>query len=387
LAGQITWLFPLALAALVSAGRFRWGIPADPSGMAVFLWTGWLLTHWIVFSWAKGIFHEYYTTIMAPAVAALAGMSVVALWKQWFHGGRWRGFLLPVALALTAAWQAYILRNNYPNASRWLLPMVLAGVGTATVGMLGLRWSSRYRWLTRCAKLAAGVGVAVLLIGPASWSLATLARPGNAVMPAAPEPTWFSDRPDRGPPRRLPFDAAVDGKSRLVDFLRANRREERFLMVGPSVGPIAPIIIATGEPAIALGGFLGADPVVTKDEFARMVEEGQVRFVFAGGPGGPPGRGPDGGAMPSPGGGRPPGPGGSPGRESNAEIMAWVREHGKEVDPRLWQPEEPKDDSRPSRPDGRDGPGGRGRPGGPRGPMERLYDCRPELGLVNPNAH
>jgi 4-amino-4-deoxy-L-arabinose transferase-like glycosyltransferase len=278
---------------------------------------------------------------------------------------------------LTAAWQWFILSNNYPDARRWLLPTMLAGVGVATVGMLGLRWFARYRWVMRGTKLAAAVGVVTLLVGPASWSLATLARPGNAVMPAAPEPNWFSDRPDRGPPPRPPFDAALDQKSRLVDFLRANRRQERFLVVAPSVGAVAPIIIATGEPAIALGGFLGADPVLTRDEFARMVAEGQVRFVLAGGgPPGPPGRGPDGPPGAPPGGGPPPGPGGPPGRGANEEIFAWVREHGKEVDPRLWRPAESTDSPRPP------GPGRWGRPGGPRGPMERLYDCRPELGLI-----
>jgi 4-amino-4-deoxy-L-arabinose transferase-like glycosyltransferase len=384
LAGQITWLVPLALVGALAAWRFRWGTPADPAAVAVFLWGGSLLTHLVVFSWAQGIFHEYYTTVMAPAVASLAGIGVAALWGRWFHGGGWRGLLLLAALALTAAWQVFIVWNNYPNARRWLLPTVLVGVGIALVAMLGLRWFARYRWLGRIAKGAAGVGLAALLVGPTSWALAVLARPGNAVMPAAPEPSLFSDRPDRGSPMRPPFDVGISRDSRLVDFLRANRREERFLVMAPSVGAVAPIIIATGEPAVALGGFLGADPVVTKDEFARMVEERQVRFVFAGGPGGPPGPpggGPGGAGMPPPGGGPAAGPGEPPGRQANAEVLAWVREHGKEVDPRLWRGEESANGPRPG------GPGRRGGRGGPGGPMERLYDCRPELGLVDPNGH
>jgi 4-amino-4-deoxy-L-arabinose transferase-like glycosyltransferase len=380
LAGQIAWLFPLALVGVLAAGRFRWGAPRDPAAVAVFLWAGWLLTHLVVFSGAQGIFHEYYATVMAPAVAALAGIAVAGLWRPWFDRGGWRGWLLPAALLLTGAWQVFLLKNNYPDAQRWLLPAVATGVGVTSLAMIGLRWFSGYRGVKLSAKLAAGVSLAVLLVGPLSWSLATLVRPGNAVMPAAPEPTLFSDRPDRGPPMMMPIDAAPDRESRLVDFLRANRREERFLVVAPSVGAVAPIIIATGEPAVALGGFLGADPVVTKDDFARMVEDGQVRFVFAGGrggPPGPPGMGPPGGGIPPPGGGPPPGPGGPPGGSENAEVFAWVREHGKEVDPRLWRSEESADGPRP------EGPGRRGRRGPGRG-MERLYDCRPELGLLDP---
>jgi 4-amino-4-deoxy-L-arabinose transferase-like glycosyltransferase len=335
------------------------------------VWAGWVVTHLNVFCWAQGIFHEYYTTVMAPAIAALAALGLTALWRAWFHGDGWRGFLLPLALIGTAAWQAFIVARHYPDARRWLLPTVLTGVGVAAVGMFALRAFVRYRGVTVCAKLAAGLGLVVLLVGPASWSLAVLVRPGNAVMPAATEPVLISDRANRERPGRPPFGGPMGRDSRLVDFLRANRRDERFLVAASSVMPVAPVIITTGEPAIALGGFMGADPAVTHDEFAHMVAEGQVRFVLVGGGPGGPGRPPG----PGPGGAPPP-----PGRQTTAEIMAWVQEHGKEVSPRLWQPDEPAD-GLPDR-----GPGNRGGRGGPGGRAERLYDCRPELGLVGPNA-
>jgi 4-amino-4-deoxy-L-arabinose transferase-like glycosyltransferase len=376
-------------------------IPADPAAVAVWLWMGWLLTHLIVFSGAKGIFHEYYTTVMGPAVAALAGITLAALWRGW-RDGAWRGWLLPAALILTAAWQAFVVHSDYPDAGRWLLPTVLTGAGVAAAGLLGLKWLTRFRGVKVGVRVTAAAGVAALLVGPASWSLAVLARPGNAVMPSAQEPAWLSDRPDRGRPGPPPFGGErAEETSRLVDFLRANHQDERFLVVGSSAGTVAPIIIQTGAPAAALGGFLGADPVVSKEEFARMVEEGQVRFVLVGGPGGPGrrGRGPDGpppdgapppGAMPPGPGGPPPGPGGPPGGppmgEGTAEVMAWVRQHGKEVDARLWRAEEQTEGPRPPAPDGPGRRGGWGGPGRPGGPREQLYDCRPELGLVKPNT-
>ncbi len=102
LAGQIAWLFPLALVGVLAVARFRWLTPIEPIGVAVFLWSGWLLTHFVVFSWARGIFHEYDTTVMAPAVAELAGIGIAVLWRPWFQGVSQRGFLLPAALVLTA---------------------------------------------------------------------------------------------------------------------------------------------------------------------------------------------------------------------------------------------------------------------------------------------
>jgi 4-amino-4-deoxy-L-arabinose transferase-like glycosyltransferase len=370
LAGQITWLFPLALlGAVVSASRVRWRYPRDPALVALFVWLGWLATHWAVFSWAQGIFHEYYTTVMGPSLAVLAAAGGAILWWEWFYGG-WRGFLLPVALLLTAAWQAFVV-SRYPELREWFLPTLLSAVGVGIVGLFGLRWLSR---TSTWAKFAGLVGFAALLIGPACWSLTPLLEPGSPVMPIA-NPTVLTNPSDERPRPGPPPETEPDRVARLVDFLRANRGSERFLVAAQNSRGVSSIIIASGEPAISFGGFLGADPVVTKEEFASLVETGQLRFVLDG-PGGPGGKGPGGKGPFGPPGGPPDGPDAT----QNAEIMDWVRKHGKEVDPRLWQDERPADGPAKAAADGR------GRPPGPGRRMERLLDCNPQLGLVQPHS-
>jgi 4-amino-4-deoxy-L-arabinose transferase-like glycosyltransferase len=42
----------------------------------------------------------------------------------------------------------------------------------------------------------------------------------------------------------------------------------------------APIIIQTGEPVMARGGFHGLDPILTPDKLAALVATRQVRFVM-----------------------------------------------------------------------------------------------------------
>ena len=55
----------------------------------------WALVHVVVFSFQQGIFHPYYASALAPAVAALAGAGLVAMWG-WARGlvgrarPRWR---------------------------------------------------------------------------------------------------------------------------------------------------------------------------------------------------------------------------------------------------------------------------------------------------------
>src|SRR5205085_12022501 len=72
------------------------------------LWTGWALIYGIVFSAAGGLFHAYYLVLLAPALAALAGIGTAALWSLYRQGGI-PALALPGAVIATAVWQAYIL--------------------------------------------------------------------------------------------------------------------------------------------------------------------------------------------------------------------------------------------------------------------------------------
>ena len=40
------------------------------------------------------------------------------------------------------------------------------------------------------------------------------------------------------------------------------------------------VVVATGLPAMALGGFIGNDPVLTVEEFAAKAAGGEVRYVM-----------------------------------------------------------------------------------------------------------
>jgi 4-amino-4-deoxy-L-arabinose transferase-like glycosyltransferase len=117
-----------------------------------------------------------------------------------------------------------------------------------------------------------------------------------------------------GAPRR-PLDA--EALARLIAFLQANRRGERYLLATSTTMLAAPIIIQTGEPVMARGGFHGLDPILTPDQLARMVDAGDVRFVMLNDLS-------------------------TVSRRMGAEaagqpITDWVRTNGQLVDPALWR--------------------------------------------------
>jgi 4-amino-4-deoxy-L-arabinose transferase-like glycosyltransferase len=82
----------------------------------------------------------------------------------------------------------------------------------------------------------------------------------------------------------------------------------------------APIILKTGAPVMAAGGYSGSDPIVTPDSLAILVATGRLRFFLIH-EGGRVSGNPDGQAR---------------------QIADWVKTHGQLVDPELWRPIDPQ---------------------------------------------
>jgi 4-amino-4-deoxy-L-arabinose transferase-like glycosyltransferase len=343
LAGQVAWLVPLALAGLVLAAvRERWPRPLSPAHLSLALWLAWTLTYAVVYSGAGGIFHFYYLSTLAPALAALAGVGVVSLWNAHAWGG-WRSIMLPAALLLTAAWQLYVdahalgglrdLTDDVAGLRALSLPWrgwlhgALAGGAVLAAGALLTIGARR-----TLAAVAMATGMIALLVLPTAWALSSVLMPGPSVLPAADLGRLLPEYADARPRRMLDPDALA----RLIAFLDANRRGERYLLATSTVTLAAPIIIATGNPVMARGGFHGLDPILTPESLARIVEAREVRFAMLNDL-----------SLVS--------------RRMGAEtagqpIADWVRAHGKPVDPGLWRTNR-------------------------RTPMT-LYDLRPDLGVV-----
>ena len=123
--GQISWLLPFAAIALVAGVAMSWKRPrTDLPRAALVLWGGWLVVHFTVFSLADGTMHPYYTTALAPAIAALTGIGAVVLLRRVPPRGRW-GWVLVAGLAATGIWSFFLLRRT-PGWHPWLAWTVAA---------------------------------------------------------------------------------------------------------------------------------------------------------------------------------------------------------------------------------------------------------------------
>ena len=143
LGSQVSWLLPIALLGMLAlAWQRRPRFQEDRQQKSLLLWGMWLLTMGIFFSVA-GFFHQYYMTEMAPAIAALFGIGLVTMWKDFRNGG-WRGWLLPLALVATLAEQIYLL-SAYPTWSSGWSRLIAVLSMIAVVVLVGARIAPRLR--------------------------------------------------------------------------------------------------------------------------------------------------------------------------------------------------------------------------------------------------
>lgn len=307
LAAQVGWLFPLALIGGIAAWwRYRRSHGRENWQLA--MWAGWALVYGAVFSAAGGLFHAYYLAVMAPALAALGGIGAVCLWRDYREGGR---ALLPAAIAATALWQAYIVQfflgGSLALGHVWLPAVLIAGAAAAGAVL----W-----WRRGPSLAAAATAVAILLALPAAWSVGTAMVRRPAGFPTA-EPPFLTAEAQLRRGRFAMVAGAVAGDPKLIAFLRDSRHDEQFLLAAVNARLAAPLIIATGAPVMALGGFSGRDPILGADDFARLVAAGRVRFALVG----------DGGE----------GLRRTYGEGHQKALVEWIRSNGRPVDPALWR--------------------------------------------------
>ncbi len=190
--GQISWLIPAALllgaGALVAIGRTD---RIDRRRAALLLWGGTLLVTGLVFSYAKGIIHPYYTVALAPAIGALVAMSVAVLWP--LRSALWVRSVLALAVLSSAAW-SFVLLDRSPSFLPWLRCVVVIAGGAGAALLLAGRAIARRAALAGIA-LAALAGIA----GPLAYSLDTAATASTGSLPSAGPTLAVSSGPGGGP--------------------------------------------------------------------------------------------------------------------------------------------------------------------------------------------
>ena len=280
LGGQTGWLIPLALLGLLAAAwQERIRLPLNPRQQALVMWGMSFLTMYIFFSVA-GFFHRYYLSMLAPAICALVGIGLVSMWRD-YRRGDGRKWLLPVALLVTALVQVWMLAF-YPDWRSWLSPIILGfccvAAGAQTVALL------LPHWRINTGPIIA-VGLAALLLAPATWSAFSVWQGDSSSLPSAgPSPTTGTNAfgINLNGAGRASINA-LNGETadpRLIQYLETQQGTTRYLVATLNATAAEPFILATGKPVMALGGFLGTDPILTVQQLQTLLKNNTVRFFY-----------------------------------------------------------------------------------------------------------
>ncbi|WP_174183320.1 glycosyltransferase family 39 protein [Nocardia barduliensis] len=317
--GQIAWLIPAALVALIVGILLRGrAARTDRQRASLVLWGGWLLVTGLVFSFMAGIFHQYYTVALAPAIAALVGAGAVLLWRA--RHRLWVRLASALAVGLTTA-TAWMLLSRSPEWHSWLRWTVLVVGVLATLAVL----------FPAPRKLAVASALAVaftFLAGPVAYAVDTIATPHAGSIPSAGPSVAMQGRPDGRIPQPgnqgaqggapggqtsrgtgtvpgMPAGATGEGgpgpnggggfgilgasepSAQVVSLLERDGGDYTWVAAAIGSNSAAGLQLATELPVMPIGGFNGSDPSPTLEQFQQYVAEGKIHYFVGGGRGGP----------------------------------------------------------------------------------------------------
>ncbi|WSG47879.1 glycosyltransferase family 39 protein [Dactylosporangium sp. NBC_01737] len=321
--GQASWLLPAALIFLVA------GLVWSTRKAAYVLWGGWLVVTTVVFSAMQGIFHDYYTVALAPAIGALVAMGSATLWRR--RDNLFALLTLAATVAVSAIW-SYVLLARATDFHPWLRVAVLLAGAAGAAGLLVSQQFGRVAE-RRVGLAAAAAALFALLAGPVAYSMNTVATPhSGSIVTAGPAVAGsgsgfgggrggmggFRNGGGMAPGGAFPgagtapgggaFPGAGTGtgaaggqrggmgggggmggllnattpSAELVALLRENAAQ--YTWVGAAVGSnsASGYQLATELPVMAIGGFNGSDPAPSLEQFQQYVADGKVHYFIGG---------------------------------------------------------------------------------------------------------
>ncbi len=327
-ATEISWLLPLALMTGLVLLWARARTPrTDPIRAQTMLWLGWFLVTGLVFSLMQGIFHEYYTVALAPAIGALVGLGFAVAWRERERYPAVVAVAASIAVFASALWTAYMLTTLAPGWIPWLAPVIVIGGIVAAVLIVGATVLRRDD-LGRVAFVAA---VLVTVLTPMIASVATAAEPHTGAIPtAAPDPQGgFGGGPGGGafprgfgnggfgqgrqfappgsgaggtgfggPPQfgARPFGGGGGGRSggpgglldasnadpAVVQALQVDAIRYRWTAATTGSNNAAGLALASRTSVMSIGGFNGTDPAPTLEQFQAYVQQGLIHYYVGG---------------------------------------------------------------------------------------------------------
>lgn len=206
---QISWLAPIAFAGILIGLAISIRVRrTDMRRAGVMVWGGWLTVTWLTFSFMGGIFHQYYTVALAPAVAVMVAVAVQNLWER--RDTLWARALATILVLVNTLWAAQLLSRS--SWLPWLRPTVLVLGILATLALLvsaiamlpirslhTLRSGNGGKVVSKIGLIGIVLATVALYAGPTAWTGYTVATGHHgSIVTAGPEVSGSMGGPGGG---------------------------------------------------------------------------------------------------------------------------------------------------------------------------------------------
>jgi 4-amino-4-deoxy-L-arabinose transferase-like glycosyltransferase len=294
---------------------------------ALVLFGSWLVINTLVFSFMAGIYHDYYTVALAPAIAGTVAIGGTILWAK--RSSLVARIGLAVAALATAAWSVALA--TVPGGI--YLALSLGGAVALVLAAAGFLLGKRL--VPALSRTALGLFIVGGLVTPTAYSIQTALTPhSGSIVTAGPATTGFGGTSGRGgfpggpggqggvftgtPPQGtnggVPQGAAMPNigtggaipamgtggagggmgglisgtsvSSDLITLLSTNASSYTWVAAATGAQNSASYQLATGYSVMAIGGFNGSDPSPTLDQFKALVAQGKIHYYISSGTGG-----------------------------------------------------------------------------------------------------
>lgn len=272
--GQISWLLIMTLTSMIICIKKIKVKEASMKEVTYIFWEICFFTMFIFFSFA-GFYHRYYLCMIAPSIAILSGIGIPKMISCFKEKSSWKQFILPISFILTMILEInHILQyDELPSFIKTLVFILTA---------LCILFMTLYYLKKNIKKLIHLISITLfsaILIAPLYWAITPVIYVPSLVKPSA--------GPDIGTNDSKNINANTKGSSlssdedfALQQYLVLHYKKGSFLIVASRSNDIAKLIINTGLPAYAYGGFSGNDNSLTLDKLKEYVADGKITYFL-----------------------------------------------------------------------------------------------------------
>jgi 4-amino-4-deoxy-L-arabinose transferase-like glycosyltransferase len=262
---DIAWLLPAAVLAALGILVARRRRPrSDPLLAAAVLWGLWLLTLLLGFS-ITGQLNPYYLAALSPAIAALCAVGVTEVWRA---GTKTALIALGVVSLATTVYAVALLPGH--DAPGWL-PVVTTVLGGAALSAAAVA-AARPGRATATTALAAVIVAGALVPVVASVTLVADQR-GPFDTPFQPPAVTAATQGLAGAAQHLPPATVQTFKQTVMLF--------RYPLAAYTSLLAAPLIYATGDEVLPIGGFRGTNPSPSLGRLKKLIRQDELRLFLA----------------------------------------------------------------------------------------------------------